>query len=144
MIFNNKKCHHMRVGENSEVSKYKMVSGLSRTEIQRVTSEKDLGVIIDEKLKFREHIVQKVNTANRNLGIIFRTFTHMDKEMFLNLYKSIVRPHLEYATQIWSPQYKKNKIMLENVQRRATRLVKCVQHLSYHERLRSLGLPSLE
>ena len=90
----------MRVGENSEVSKYKMVSGLSRTEIQRVTSEKDLGVIIDEKLKFREHIVQKVNTANRNLGIIFRTFTHMDKEMFLNLYKSIVRPHLEYATQI--------------------------------------------
>ena len=78
------------------------------------------------KTKISEHIVQKVNTANRNLRIIFRTFTYMDKEMFLNLYKSIV------------------KIILENVQRRATRLVKCVQDLSYHERLRSLGLPSLE
>lgn len=92
MIFNNKKCHHMHVGENIEVSKYEMGSGESRTEIQRVTSEKDLGVIIDGKLKVREHIVQKVNTANRNLGIIFRTFTYMDKEMFLNLYKSMVRP----------------------------------------------------
>ena len=88
MIINNKKCHHMHVGENSD----EMGSGESRTEIQRVTSEKDLGVIIDEKLKFREHIVQTVNTANRNLCIIFRTFTYMDKEMFLNLYKSMVRP----------------------------------------------------
>ena len=144
MIFNNKKCHHMRVGENSEVIKYQMGSLESRIEIQRVTSEKDLGVIIDEKLKFREHIVQKANTANRNLGTIFRTFTYMDKELFLSLYKSMVRPHLEYATQVLSPQYKKDKIILENVQRRATRLVKCVQHLPYHERLRSLRLPSLE
>ena len=115
MLFNNKKCHHMHVGENSAVSTYKMGSGENRTEIQKVKAEKDLGVTIDDKLKFREHITQKVNIANRNLGIIFRTFSYMDKEMFLNLYKTLVRPHLEYATQIWSPIYKKDKVILENV-----------------------------
>ena len=86
----------------------------------------------------------KVNLANRKVGLIFRTFTYMDKEMFLNLYKSVVRPYLEYASTIWFPMYKKDKIIIENVQRRATRLVKSVQYQSYHARLRTLGLPSLE
>ena len=116
----------------------------NRNTIKRVESEKDLGVFIDEKLNFRNHITKKVNIANRNLGIIFRSFIYMDKEMFLNLYKSMVWPHIEYATQVWSPQYKKDKITLENVQRRATRLVKCIKHLSYYERLKALGLPTLE
>ena len=109
MIFNNKKCHHMHVGENSIVSTYNMGSGENRTQIQKMKSEKDLGVIIDDKLKFREHITQKVNVANRNLGIMFRPFTYMDKEIILNLYKTMVRPHIEYATQVWSPIYKNTK-----------------------------------
>ena len=50
--------------------------------------------------------------------------------MFLSLYKSIVRPHLEYASVIWSPLYKKDKITLENVQHRATRLVPALKGLS--------------
>ena len=112
--------------------------------IKRIESEKDLGVFIDEKLNFREHITKKVNIVNRNLGIIFRAFTYMGTEMLLNLYKSMVRPHIEYATQVWSPQYKKDKITLENVQRRATRLVKCIKHLPYSEDLKVLGLPTLE
>ena len=64
--------------------------------------------------------------------------------MFLNLYKSVVRLHLECASTILSPMFKKDKILIENVQRRATRLVKCIQHLTYPERLKALGLPSLE
>ena len=51
---------------------------------------------MDKALNFSEHISSKINKANRNLGLIFRTFTYMDKEMFLNLYKSIVLPHVEY------------------------------------------------
>ena len=82
MIFNNKKCQDMHVGENNIVSTYNMGSGENRTKIQKVNSEKDLGVIIDDNLKFRERITQKVNVANRNLGIIFGTFTYMDKKMF--------------------------------------------------------------
>ena len=64
--------------------------------------------------------------------------------MFLSLYKSLVRPHLEYASVIWSPLYKKDKITLENVQLRATRLVSALKRLSYPERLEHIGLPTLE
>ena len=91
-------------------------------EPETVEQEKDLGVIIDQTLTFRDHINSKVNSANKNQRIIFRIFTFIDEEMFLNLYKTIVRSHLEYAPLVL---YKKAKIILENVQRRATRLVKC-------------------
>ena len=64
--------------------------------------------------------------------------------MFLNLYKSLVRPHLEYATVVWSPQYKKDIISIENIQRRATHLIRATSHLSYPERLTNLGLPMLK
>ena len=83
--------------------------------VEKVIVEKDLGVFMDTSLKFKEHINNKVNKANRNVGLIFRTFTYMDKEMFLNLYKSVVRPHLEYASATWFPMYKKDKIIIENV-----------------------------
>ena len=112
--------------------------------MEKVQSEKDLGAIFDQKLKVTEHINSKVNKANRNVGLIFRTFTFMDKDMFLNLYKPVVRPHLEYASTIWYPMYKKDIILIENVQCRATKLVKCIKHLPYEERLITLGFPSLE
>ena len=121
-----------------------METNQNQITVEKVTVEKDLGAFTDTSLKFNEHISNKVNLANRKVELIFRTFTYMDKEMFLNLYKSVVRPHLEYASTIWFPMYKKDKIIIENVQRRATRLVKSVQYLSYHARLRTLGLPSLE
>ena len=56
-----------------------------------------------------KHIASKVSTANRNLGISFRAVTYLSQEMFLNLYKSMVRPHLEYASVLGSPLYKKDK-----------------------------------
>ena len=64
--------------------------------------------------------------------------------MFLSLFKSIVRPHLEYASVIWSPLYKKDKITLENIQRRDTRLIPAMEGKNYFERLKRLGLPTLE
>ena len=82
--------------------------------------------------------------ANRNLGLIFQTFTYLDKDAFLNLFKSIVPPHIEYASSVWSPLFKKDMIALENIQRPATKLVKSIAHLSYVDRLRKLGLPNLE
>ena len=58
--------------------------------------------------------------------------------------KSLVRPHLEYCTPVWSPMFKKDSIVLENVQRRATRLVNSLSGLTYENRLRALGIPTLE
>ena len=64
--------------------------------------------------------------------------------MFLTLFKSIVGPHLEYGSNVWSVIYKKEAMQIENLQRRATTLVKIIQHLSYTERLKYLVLPALQ
>ena len=68
----------------------------------------------------------------------------MDKCMFLTLFKSMVRPHLEYGSNAWSVIFKKEVIQIENLQRRAITLAKIMQHLSYTERLKYLVLPSLQ
>ena len=119
-----------------EDTAYTMETTNGTISIEKVKSEKDSGVIFDSKLTFTEHISTKVTKANQIVGLIFRTFTFMDRELFLNLFKSLVSPHLEYATTIWAPIYKKDAIQIENVQRRATRLVSDLKNLSYTERLK--------
>jgi len=66
---------------------------------------KDLGVIIDCKLKFQDHIKQRVNKAYSMLGILRRNFKEMDVDSFISLYKVFVRSHLEYAESVWNPHY---------------------------------------
>ena len=124
MILNNNKCHHTHVGENSEVCKYEMGSGYkdwnSKSEIrERLRSN------YRRKTKiFKEHIIQKVNTET---SVLYSGHSHTwtKKCSWTSTNQWSI---LEYATQIWSPQYKKDKIILENVQRQETPLVKCVQH----------------
>ena len=110
-----------------------------------VTSEeKDLGVLVDDKLDFGNHIKDIVKKANRRLGLIKKGFDCLNKEMFMNLYPVMIRPLLEYCVQIWSP-YKQGDIdLLEKVQRRATKIVPELKNLSYDERLRSLNLTTLK
>lgn len=63
---------------------------------EREIQEKDLGVIIDDRIKFEDHIYSKINVAYRNIGLIVRNSTHMSSELFPALYKALVRPHLKY------------------------------------------------
>jgi hypothetical protein len=69
---------------------------MRESNIQQVTEEKDLGIIIDNKLKFKQHINLQTKKANQRLGMIKRSFDFMDKDMFLTVFKSIVRPHDYY------------------------------------------------
>ena len=95
--FNIKKCKTMHLGNGNNNKEYVMKENNKVEQIQKVNEEKDLGVIFDDNLIFNKHIGSKVKIANRNLGLIFKNFTFMNKEIFLQLYKSMVRPHLEYA-----------------------------------------------
>ena len=74
------------------------------------------------------------------LGLIKHTFTYMNKEMFKVLYKTLIRPHLEYCPQVWNPYLIKDINILENIQRRATKIVPDICNLSYEDRLRELKL----
>ena len=78
------------------------------------------------------------------IGLIKRTFTYLNKDTLLKLYKSLVRPHLEDGNIIWYPLLKKHSIALERVQRRATKLLRECKDLSYDQRLKCLNLHSLK
>ena len=105
--------------------------------------EKDLGIIMNNELKFHKKTSAVVKKASRILGIIKKSFSCLDETMLPYLYKSLVRSQLEYGNVVWGPTYKGNIKSIERVQRRATKLVPAIKKLDYEDRLRNLGIPSL-
>ena len=105
--------------------------------------KKDHTVIIDSKLTFEKHMQQKINKANSIMGAIRRTMEFLDIESFKLLFTALVRPHLEYANAVWCPSLKKHIQAIENVQRRATRYIPGLKNMSYPDRLRKIGIPTL-
>ena len=87
--------------------------------------------------------MQKVKKANSIVGIIRRSFSSLQKDTFVKLFTSFVRPHLEYCQAIWSPHLRKYTKLIEDVQIRATRLVDRFDKMEYQERLKQLNLPTL-
>ena len=102
-----------------------------------------VGVNIDSNLKFDQHIQTKVNKANQIVELIRRSFRYIDFKTFCLLFKALVRPHLEYAGCIWNLYLKKDIEAIENVQRRATKMLPYLKELPYDERLKRLKLPTL-
>lgn len=137
--FNVDKCKVVHYGRNNSNYTYDM-DGM--TLVSSVT-EKDLGVIFDSELTFTHHVMEVVAKANSRLGMIRRYFTNLSERVVIPLYKSLVRPILEYCSCVWSPFLVYNIKEIEKVQRRATKMISGLQSLTYPERLRMLHLDSL-
>ncbi len=98
--------------------------------LDSVQHAKDLGVSIVSNLEFSQQCKDATSKANRMLGFINRNFSFKNKDIILPLYISLIRPHLEYAVQFWSPHHAKDIAKLEAVQRRATKMITCLRNKS--------------
>ena len=140
MMFNASKCHIMHVGFNNPEFQYTM----NGTQIGESKEEKDLGVWMEASMKPGKQCATAAKAANFTLGQIQRAFHYRTKKTLVPLYKSFVRPKIEFAVQAWSPWQEGDKKALKKLQERMIRLLSDAQGESHEEKLRSVNLTTLK
>ena len=118
MLFNADKRKRLHVGHSYHSVNY----SIGGVEIKNVKVGKDLGVTIGCTIDSSLQCAKVVSTANKILRVIMRTYVHKNQSNIMYLYKSLVRPHLEYRCQACRPHLQKDIDNIEKVQRRATRM----------------------
>ena len=134
------KCQVLHIGHSIIDNRYDCDGVLLDT----VDLARDLGVIISPDLHFKQHISQLVAKSFRISALILRHFASRDRSFLLGMYKTYVRPMLEYATPVWSPYFISYIDKVESVQRYFTKRIPGMRNLPYSDRLVLVGLESIE
>jgi len=129
------KCKVVSYGRNTD---HNYSHHINNAQLEQLDSIKDMGVKFNSQLKFDKHTDDKINKAYSFLGIIKRNFTCLYEDAFITLYKSLVRSHLEYAVQVWSPYTVSYIKQIEKIEMRATKQISSIKNFTSAERLKSL------
>jgi len=133
MRFNKAKCKVLHPGWGNPQYHYR----LGDEGMESCPAEKDLGVLMDGKLDMSHQCTRTAQKLNNILGCIKRRVASRWREVIFPLCSSLVRPHLESCVHLWSTQHRKDVDMLQLVERRPTKLIRGLEHLSYEEGLES-------
>lgn len=140
MLFNASKCKMLHIGKNNPAHEYKINGEV----VEASKTERDIGVLVSQNLKPREQCEKATRTARGVLGQVLRAFSYRDKTVLPKIYKTYIRPHLEFAVQAWAPWQQGDIEMMESVQRKMVTQVAGLKGRTYEERLEEMGMVTLE
>ena len=144
MSLNCSKCKIMHFGSKNPNKEYFIKDGLEVVKLEVTESERDLGIIVSATGKTNQQVLSASSKANSVLGMMRKTFRFFNKSLFLLLYPTFIRPHLEFPSSAWNSMTIADKKRIESVQRRATKMVIEIRSLGYENRLLELKLTTLE
>ena len=142
--FNSDKCKILHIGKNNPKYEYSITENGVAKILSETNSEKDLGVFIDPLLSFDDQVDYVTKKSRRLSGLIVRYITYKSPTIMIPLFKALVRPVLEYGNVVWCPSKRTHIDQIESIQRHFTKCIIGMGDLEYCERLKALGLPSLE
>ena len=141
LTFNTSKCSYMMLSRKrfpTTPLHPLMLNGLHLNEVEY------LGVLLSSDLSWTPHITSVCSKAKQILGLLYRRFyNHAEGATLMQLYLSLIRPHLEYACPVWDPHTMKDKVLLEDVQKFALRMATKQWDSGYQELLDIMNIPSL-